>query len=232
MVCLVLSILCILSRSTEVEMSLLGSVTYSYYDRKHVHKKKNIFVEVINYPQARMVEGTLILSLRNSLDYFNSANLRKKIDDFLNDAGPFLKEDNFAVQQPDKLVLKRKRIQNIKKLNKNEKQSITIILDFSHVIHCDSASCFTLQKMVHTFQKQSVQIIFTGVRPALSELLTKGKVLQELGESNQFITVEEAIEKLKETCDDPSIFDKKQSMTFHQIIETKRGSTNNTLVDV
>lgn len=205
----------ILSRSTQVEMSLLGRVRYSYKDRQNILKEKDIFVEVRNYPNAKMVNGTLILSIRNSMYYYNSSTIRSKIEEFLDKVGPFLNE-NFEGQEviePESLKIKRRRIGKIS----DSKQRINIILDFSHVLSCDSSSCFTLKKMVHAFKKQTVSIYFTGIRPALRELLKDGTVLDELGDDFLCITIEEAVEKLCDDFDD----ERRNSMTFHELFELK-----------
>jgi MFS superfamily sulfate permease-like transporter len=82
LVCILLSILFILSKTTDVQISLLGRVRYSYKDRRDVYKQSDAYVDVKDYPAAQMVENVLILSLRNSLEFFNSGNLRKRIQVF------------------------------------------------------------------------------------------------------------------------------------------------------
>lgn len=198
-------------------MSVLGRVKYSYKDRKNVRKEKDIFVEISNYPQAELVDGVLILSIRNSLDYYNSSSMRKKIEDFLNDSDAFIqrKELVASVRGKETHFMKRRRNEKM-----DDKQPITIILDFSHVMNCDSASCFTLKKMVHAFEKQNVRVVFSGVRPTLKSLLSSGKVLQELGDENMCVTVEEAVDIFE------SGTKKRQTMTFHEIQELQVNNRN------
>jgi ABC-type transporter Mla MlaB component len=148
---------------------------------------------------------------------------------FLDDGGPYFKDvdlQNNLTVKPDSTIIKRRIIsKNIDHLEATlEKKQVNIILDFSHVSHCDSASCLTLQKIVHNFQKQQVRIIFSGVRPALKLLLGNGGVIDELGECNVSVTVEEAVEKLEFDIDNncKSVVTKKHTMNFHEVEEFKK----------
>jgi high affinity sulfate transporter 1 len=124
MICMGIAAAFILSKTTDITLSLVGKISYPFRNGKKV---RDVFVDVRDNSDAELVDGILIISVLDSLEFFNAGDLRKKIQAYMS-AHAYLRHETAMSMIHDTfapLQMKPVESRTIRK----------IVLDFNH---CDS----------------------------------------------------------------------------------------------
>ncbi|KAI8894873.1 STAS domain-containing protein [Globomyces pollinis-pini] len=173
-------------------MSLLGKANFNRKD------EESVYVEIREYPEARLSDGLLAISVRGPLEFYNAGRLRRRIEMLLEVETKMIRcyRKNYIPETPLTKVYQPGSRANTTFVNScfDQTKDLTVILDFSRCDSIDTSAVFILHRVVKTFQKQEKRIIFCGLKPVfltkiqkagIDELLGEGNIIQKLDEINE-----------------------------------------------
>ena len=203
LLCIALSVLFTLRKTTSVKVALLGRITYavSHSEDSKILQTKQKFVDVQDYPDAELLPGFLCLALKTSLEFYNASRLRRRIEMLLQVGVETMSKENSESASERTLS---------ELMNHGSKQdrlfvhSIhsdlaprNIIIDFNQCDEIDISAAHVLLKIIHSLKKQNCIVKFTGLRPLLKTLLDRSGVSVALGQDNYHESVKDAVDASK-----------------------------------
>ena len=198
LLCIALSVLFTLRKTTSVKLGLLGRITYSIPHPKIRNQLqiKQKFVDIQDYPDAELLPGFLCLSLKTSLEFYNASRLRRRIEMLLQVGVESMSKeysDTDSEKLSDLLYHGSKQDRLFVNSIKSHHAPRAIILDFNQCDEIDISAAHVLLKIIHSLHKQNCAVMFTSLRPALRDLLDRSGVSKALGIKNYFENVEDAV---------------------------------------
>jgi high affinity sulfate transporter 1 len=168
--CVGLSALLILKKTTMVNLSLLGKISYN-----SASGSVTKFVDVQEYPEAQLMDGLLAISIQNTLEFYNAGRLRRRIEMLLDMETEMLKNNKrSSTSSFDDLKKKRNTALFVNANFKISDHFLTILLDFTRCEHVDTAATHTLHTIIKNLQKEKARVILSGVKAEIYPILEKG----------------------------------------------------------
>ena len=191
--CIGMSALFILRKTTTVKLGLMGKKDYNVTEGGRSVEKTQ-FVDIRDNADAQLVPGLLVLAIQSSLEFYNAAQLRRRIDILIEIEREQLEDDiDMTPAGNENMDMKRQSTFFVNsKIDYSAGDGLVIIIDFSRCEYMDSNAAHTLKKICKNFKKEGVTVMLSGLNEQLAEILERSHVYHEVGESNIFQTVSEA----------------------------------------
>jgi sulfate permease, SulP family len=167
LLCLLLASFLILRRTTALHINLMGEVT--------LPSGTKAYVDVVDNPEAKLVDDVLLLQLKGDLEFFNAARMRRRIEILLD------LEEQISNNEIDTQLAKRKSLFFVKA---SQRENFSIVMDFSSCSNIDTASLLTLHEVTTAYQRHGTRFIVCGLHPIQKLMFEKAGLINAIGKEN------------------------------------------------
>ena len=182
--CILVSSYVIIQQSTSLSLAVMGKLET---------ERKSVFVDLKQHPEAKVLDRVLVIQLRGSFQYYNSAKLVRRLE-MLEDAIELMvktKQDNVLLDAFDAAAEPSTNFLFVKA--KTDHDGFKIILDFSETWTLDSSAILTLLELVHS---KKYQIYFVGLEHFQIDLMNQAGLLELIGHDHVFDDTQLAFDAL------------------------------------
>ncbi|KAJ3312438.1 Solute carrier 26 [Boothiomyces sp. JEL0838] len=187
--CLLLSALLILRKTTKTDIGLVG--------RLDLENGDSMYIDARNYPECHFVEGVLALTIYGPLEFYNAGRLRRRIELLLEAERSAIETaasklhdatgNDIAVQ-----VGLRESSLFVKSRCSLSKNPMKIIFDLSKCDEIDTYAALVLSKIFKTFIRQKCTVIVSGASVLVRHQLEKGGAIDIVGKEHYVPNLKEA----------------------------------------
>ncbi|KAH7908112.1 sulfate transporter family-domain-containing protein [Hygrophoropsis aurantiaca] len=164
-VSIIMSLLLVINRSSKTRLTILGRLPGTDQWRP-----------VADHPEAEDVPGALIVRIRESLDFANTAQLKERLRR-LELYGP---EHAHPSEEP------------------RREAADVLVFHMGDVETCDASAVQIFRELLTTYQNRGVGLYVTHLRPDLREMFERANIVKLLGEDAFYETLGDAMAKVEQ----------------------------------